>query len=74
MITGNEVSQTVNNFGYDPRTTATLQSELAGKHSNQMMIGADYNQIMIKLGKEEGIPNKDIYNFVWANTVSFLRH
>ena len=50
VVTGNEVSQTVNNFGYDPRTTATLQSELVWEtHSNQMMIGADYNQINIDL-------------------------
>ncbi|MFY2509160.1 TonB-dependent receptor [Vibrio pectenicida] len=70
-VTGNEVSQTVNNFGYDPRTTATLQSELVWEtHSNQMMIGTDYNQINIDLtlGKGAGLPNKDIYNPVSGPT------
>lgn len=49
-VTGNEVSQTVNNFGYDPRTTTTLQSELIWEtNDNQLMLGADFNQIDIDL-------------------------
>ncbi|MDW2013901.1 hypothetical protein R7P70_25390, partial [Vibrio sp. Vb0301] len=41
-VTGNEVSQTVNNFGYDPRTTTTLQSELIWEtNDNQLMLGAE---------------------------------
>ncbi|MCK8083699.1 TonB-dependent siderophore receptor [Vibrio sp. 1CM24A] len=64
-VTGNEVSQTVNNFGYDPRTTTTLQSELVWEtDSNQMMIGADFNQINIDLtlASDKTLPSKDIYN------------
>ncbi|MEZ9060197.1 TonB-dependent receptor [Vibrio pelagius] len=64
-VTGNQVSQTVNNFGYDPRTTTTLQSELVWEtHSNQMMIGADYNQINIDLvlASDTTLPPQDIYN------------
>lgn len=64
-VTGEQVSQTVNNFGYDPRTTTTLQSELVWEtDSNQMMIGADYNQINIDLtlASDKTLPPKDIYN------------
>ncbi|CDU06221.1 Receptor for a ferric siderophore of unknown origin [Vibrio coralliirubri] len=70
-VTGNEVSQTVNNFGYDPRTTTTLQSELVWEtDSNQMMIGADYNQINIDLtlASDKTLPSKDIYNPVAGPT------
>ncbi|MEZ8318116.1 TonB-dependent receptor [Vibrio splendidus] len=70
-VTGNEVSQTVNNFGYDPRTTTTLQSELVWETgSNQMMIGADYNQINIDLtlASDKTLPPKDIYNPVAGPT------
>ncbi|CAK2395001.1 iron complex outermembrane recepter protein [Vibrio crassostreae] len=70
-VTGNEVSQTVNNFGYDPRTTMTLQSELVWEtDSNQMMIGADYNQINIDLtlASDKTLPPKDIYNPVAGPT------
>ncbi|MEZ8242817.1 ligand-gated channel protein [Vibrio splendidus] len=70
-VTGNEVSQTVNNFGYDPRTTTTLQSELVWEtDSNQMMIGADYNQIHIDLtlASDKTLPPKDIYNPVAGPT------
>lgn len=70
-VTGNEVSQTVNNFGYDPRTTTTLQSELVWEtDSNQMMIGADYNQINIDLtlASDKTLPPKDIYNPVAGPT------
>ncbi|MEZ9447730.1 TonB-dependent receptor [Vibrio splendidus] len=72
-VTGNEVSQTVNNFGYDPRTTTTLQSELVWEtDSNQMMIGADYNQINIDLisalVRDQDLPPKDIYNPVAGPT------
>ncbi|MFA0225638.1 TonB-dependent receptor [Vibrio splendidus] len=70
-VTGNEVSQTVNNFGYDPRTTTTLQSELVWEtDSNQMMIGADYNQINIDLtlASDKTLPPKDIYNPVTGPT------
>ncbi|MEZ8801039.1 TonB-dependent receptor [Vibrio splendidus] len=70
-VTGNEVKQTVNNLGYDPRTTTTLQSELVWEtDSNQMMIGADYNQINIDLtlASDETLPPKDIYNPVAGPT------
>ncbi|CDT75837.1 Receptor for a ferric siderophore of unknown origin [Vibrio coralliirubri] len=70
-VTGDEVSQTVNNFGYDPRTTTTLQSELVWEtDSNQMMIGADYNQINIDLtlASDKTLPPKDIYNPVVGPT------
>ncbi|NOH70201.1 TonB-dependent siderophore receptor [Vibrio pectenicida] len=70
-VTGSEVSQTVNNFGYDPRTATTLQSELVWEsHSNQMMIGADYNKINIDFisATDKGLPNKDIYNPVSGPT------
>ncbi|MEZ9043246.1 MULTISPECIES: TonB-dependent receptor [unclassified Vibrio] len=70
-VTGNGVSQTVNNFGYDPRTTTTLQSELVWEtDSNQMMIGADYNQINIDLtlASDKTLPPKDIYNPVAGPT------
>ncbi|MEZ8931325.1 MULTISPECIES: TonB-dependent receptor [unclassified Vibrio] len=64
-VTGDKVSQTVNNFGYDPRTTTTMQSELVWEtDSNQMMIGADYNQINIDLtlASDKTLPPKHIYN------------
>ncbi|MFM2643073.1 TonB-dependent siderophore receptor [Vibrio chagasii] len=70
-VTGDQVSQTVNNFGYDPRTTTTLQSELVWEtDSNQMMIGADYNQINIDftLASDKTLPPKDIYNPVAGPT------
>ncbi|EFP94843.1 TonB-dependent receptor [Vibrio caribbeanicus] len=63
-VVGNTVSQTVNNFGYDPRTTTTLQSELVWETgSNQMMIGADYNQINIDLTYAKNtLPSQNIGN------------
>ncbi|CAK3715951.1 TonB-dependent siderophore receptor [Vibrio sp. 10N.286.51.C3] len=70
-VTGNGVSQSVNNLGYDPRTTTTLQSELVWEtDSNQMMIGADYNQVNIDLmlARDETLPPKDIYNPVAGPT------
>ncbi|MGR6839538.1 TonB-dependent receptor [Aliivibrio wodanis] len=70
-VTGDKVSQTVNNFGYDPRTTTTLQSELVWEtESNQMMIGADYNQINIDLtlASDKTLPPKDIYDPVVGPT------
>ncbi|MBE8565390.1 TonB-dependent receptor [Vibrio sp. OPT20] len=72
-VTGNEVKQTVNNLGYDPRTTTTLQSELVWEtDSNQMMIGADYNQVNIDLisalVRDQDLPPKDIYNPVAGPT------
>lgn len=70
-VMGSEVSQTVNNFGYDPRTTTTLQSELVWEtDSNQMLIGADYNQINIDLtlARDNSIPAQDIFNPVAGPT------
>ncbi|CED71630.1 MULTISPECIES: TonB-dependent siderophore receptor [unclassified Aliivibrio] len=70
-VTGDKVSQTVNNFGYDPRTTTTVQSELVWEtESNQMMIGADYNQINIDLtlASDKTLPPKDIYDPVVGPT------
>lgn len=58
-----EVVQTVNTFGYDPRTTKTLQSELKWEIDNhQLLFGADYNQIDIDLNlARTNLPNKHIY-------------
>ncbi|EGQ8233672.1 TonB-dependent siderophore receptor [Vibrio parahaemolyticus] len=70
-VTGNEVSQTVNNFGYDPRTTTTLQSELIWEtNDNQLMLGADFNQIDIDLTLESDktLPPQNIYNPVVGPT------
>ena len=70
-VAGDKVSQTVNNFGYDPRTTTTMQSELVWEtDSNQMMIGADYNQINIDLtlASDKTLPPKHIYNPVVGAT------
>ncbi|SBS63388.1 TonB-dependent receptor [Vibrio atlanticus] len=70
-VTGDKVSQTVNNFGYDPRTTTTMQTELVWEtDSNQMMIGAGYNQINIDLtlASDKTLPPKHIYNPVVGAT------
>ncbi|HCE3687458.1 TPA: TonB-dependent receptor [Vibrio parahaemolyticus] len=70
-VTGNEVSQTVNNFGYDPRTTTTLQSELIWEtNDNQLMLGADFNQIDIDLtlASDKTLPQQNIYNPVVGPT------
>ncbi|ENQ1531147.1 TonB-dependent siderophore receptor [Vibrio parahaemolyticus] len=71
-VTGNEVSQTVNNFGYDPRTTTTLQSELIWEtNDNQLMLGADFNQIDIDLtlASDKTLPPQNIYNPVVGPTL-----
>ncbi|EPZ5419130.1 TPA: TonB-dependent receptor [Vibrio parahaemolyticus] len=70
-VTGNEVSQTVNNFGYDPRTTTTLQSELIWEtNDNQLMLGADFNQIDIDLtlASDKTLPPQNIYDPVVGPT------
>ncbi|MGY5511435.1 TonB-dependent receptor [Vibrio antiquarius] len=70
-VTGNEVSQTVNNFGYDPRTTTTLQSELIWEtRDNQLMVGADFNQIDIDLtlASDKTLPAQNIYDPVVGPT------
>ncbi|HHX8277839.1 TPA: TonB-dependent receptor [Vibrio diabolicus] len=70
-VTGNEVSQTVNNFGYDPRTTTTLQSELLWEtRDNQLMVGADFNQIDIDLtlASDKTLPPQNIYDPVVGPT------
>lgn len=70
-VTGNEVSQTVNNFGYDPRTTTTLQSELIWEtNDNQLMLGADFNQIDIDLtlASDKTLPPQNIYDPVVGST------
>ncbi|WP_407527131.1 TonB-dependent receptor [Vibrio parahaemolyticus] len=70
-VTGNEVSQTVNNFGYDPRTTTTLQSELIWEtNDNQLMLGADFNQIDIDLtlASDKTLPPQNIHNPVVGPT------
>ena len=64
-VTGDEVAQAVVNFGYDPRTTTTLQSELIWEtEANQMLIGADYNRIDIDLtlASNRTLPSKNILN------------
>ncbi|MGL6449080.1 TonB-dependent receptor [Aeromonas veronii] len=70
-VTSNEVSQTVNNFGYDPRTTTTLQSELVWEsNDNQLMLGADFNQINIDLtlANDKTLLPQNIYNPVVGPT------
>ncbi|MGN5129598.1 TonB-dependent receptor [Aeromonas hydrophila] len=70
-VTSNEVSQTVNNFGYDPRTTTTLQSELIWEtNDNQLMLGADFNQIDIDLtlASDKTLSPQNIYNPVVGPT------
>ncbi|EJE8513703.1 TonB-dependent siderophore receptor [Vibrio parahaemolyticus] len=70
-VTGNEVSQTVNNFGYDPRTTTTLQSELIWEtNDNQLMLGVDFNQIDIDLtlASDKTLPPQNIYHPVVGPT------
>lgn len=60
-VTGDQVSQTANNFGYDPRTTSTLQSEITWQtEQNQLLAGADYNVIDIDLllAKDTSLPRK----------------
>lgn len=70
-VTGDTIAQTVNNFGYDPRTTATLQSELEwnlGDH--ELLFGADYNNIDIDLtlASDKNIPSKSLINPVSIDT------
>lgn len=49
-VVNDKVERTVNNFGYDPRTSKTLQSELAWNLDNhELLFGADYNDIDIDL-------------------------
>ena len=49
-VVDNKVERSVNNFGYDPRTSKTLQSELAwNKGNHELLFGADYNDIDIDL-------------------------
>lgn len=62
-VTDDEVSQTVNNFGYDPRTTSTLQSEITWQtEQNQLLAGVDYNVIDIDLllAKDTSLSPQDI--------------
>lgn len=65
------VQQTLNNFGYDPRTTATLQSELKWRVGNQeFLFGVDYNQIDINYNAPQSagtLPDKSINNPIAAN-------
>lgn len=72
-VTGaNTVAQTVNDFGYDPRTTVTLQSELKWDVGNQQILfGADYNQIDIDLNlRSQALPAKSIDNPIADNVTS----
>ncbi|MFB1077671.1 TonB-dependent receptor [Photobacterium damselae] len=64
-VIGDEVTQTVNNFGYAPRSVTSLQSELVWETEfNQIMIGADYNQthISLTLASDKALPLKNIYH------------
>lgn len=70
-VTGDTVGQTVNNFGYDPRTTKTLQSELAwitGDH--ELLFGADYNDIDIDLtlASNKALADESLLNPVSGDT------
>jgi len=70
-MTGDQVSQTANNFGYDPRTTSTLQSEITWQtEQNQLLAGADYNVIDIDLllAKDTSLSPQDIHNPVTRPT------
>lgn len=62
-VTGNTVTQTVNNFEYDPRTSKTVQSELTwDTNNNQLLVGVDYNEMDIELKYAKGnLVDKNIY-------------
>ncbi|MBU2022016.1 MAG: TonB-dependent siderophore receptor [Gammaproteobacteria bacterium] len=72
VTSANTVAQTVNDFGYDPRTTATLQSELKWDVGNQQLLfGADYNQIDIDLNlRNQSLPAKSIDDPIADNVAS----
>lgn len=70
-VTGDQVSQTANTFGYDPRTSTALQSELVWEtENNQLLMGADYNQINIDLtlAVDRTLPSQNIYHPVVGAT------
>ncbi|KOO10277.1 hypothetical protein AKJ18_35065, partial [Vibrio xuii] len=70
-VTGDQVSQTANTFGYDPRTSTALQSELVWEtENNQLLMGADYNQINIDLtlAVDRTLPSQNIYHPVVGTT------
>ncbi|WP_136681116.1 TonB-dependent siderophore receptor [Neptunomonas sp. XY-337] len=71
-VTGNEVSQTVNNFAYDPRTIGTLQSELAWETAdNQLLVGVDYNKtdIDLRYAKYGALSSQPLYDPVTRTTL-----
>lgn len=72
VTSADTVAQTVNDFGYDPRKTVTLQSELKWNIGDQQILfGADYNQIDIDLNlKSLSLSDKSIYSPVAENVTS----
>lgn len=70
-VSGDEVAQSVSNFGYDPRTTMTLQSELTWEtDNNQLLLGVDYNRIDIDLlfARDASLTSQPIYAPLARNT------
>lgn len=64
VVSADVVAQSVNNFGYDPRTTTTLQSELVwASGDNQLLAGVDFNEIAIDLvyARDKTITGQNIY-------------
>jgi len=64
-VTGDQVAQFVSNFGYDPRTTSTIQSELTwDTEDNQFLVGLDYNKIDIDLrfARDNTLSSQSILN------------
>lgn len=62
-IVDDKVARTVNNFGYDPRTTKALQSELSWKTGqHELLFGADFNDIDIDLtlATDKNVPSISI--------------
>lgn len=71
-VVGDQLIQTVNNFGFDPQTNATLQSELVwNTDHNQLLMGVDYNEFerdstLSKLNA----PNQDLFEPVSRDTAN----
>ncbi|MFP2770772.1 TonB-dependent receptor [Oceanisphaera sp. KMM 10153] len=72
-VNGNRLEQTVNNFGFDPQTSATLQSELTwNTEHNQLLMGVDYNEFerdfTLATIKKDQVPTQDLLNPEGRNT------
>ncbi|WP_107851094.1 TonB-dependent receptor [Oceanimonas marisflavi] len=70
-----EQEQTVNNFGFDPQTSATLQSELSwNTEHNQLLMGVDYNafdrDFTLATLKKDQVPAQDLFNPAGRDTAN----